>query len=224
MREGERGDVGAARPLGAAARAVGAPLGLVLGEPGGRARARAARSAACSPAPRSPRWSGSTGTSRQPSGSRPSARQASSIAARAVSSRRKTIARPAPGFRTQRVGKRQQETGAVPGPAVARDRARDGAPGTGPRAARRRSRERRARRRRRRTRSRRRRARAAGRGGWSRGHNLGLSSRLRVAEALPSLSCYPASARLEASGSASSDPRAALRRRAGRAVVHAGHR
>ena len=98
------------------------------------ARARAARSAASSRAAVEPSADGSTGTSRQPSGSSPSARQASSTTPRNHGSRRKHIAIPAPCDAGQRRRERQQHPRAVPGHAVRGPRAsvRDGGePGEG---------------------------------------------------------------------------------------------
>ena len=96
----------------------------------------------------SPRWSGSTGTSRQPSGL--DALRAAGLLERArvpISSRRKTIASPPPGVRTQRVRERQQQARAVSRLAVGRDRAAVAHPAQALEQERRRSRARRGRRR-----------------------------------------------------------------------------
>ena len=67
-----------------------------------------------------PSADGSTGTSRQPSGSSPSSRQPCSTASRAPSSRMKTIANPHPGSGSSADGQRQQDAGAVAGLAIGR--------------------------------------------------------------------------------------------------------
>ena len=97
-------------PLGPAARAVGARLVAPAQEQLLDARHGRERAA--------PSASVSTGTSRHSSGSSPSARQASSIASRAASSRRKTIAMPGTSLR-----QRQQHARAVAGLAVGGGRA-----------------------------------------------------------------------------------------------------
>ena len=75
-----------------------------------------------------PRAATSSGTSRQPAGSRPSARHASSTTFRSHGSRRKHIARPAPARPGERGRERQQHARAVAGDAVGSPRAavRDG--------------------------------------------------------------------------------------------------
>ena len=219
--EGERGDVGAARSLGAAAGAVGAPLRLVVGEAGGRRQQKLLD-------PRHRRPPELAEVVRIDRHHPPAERLEILGPAGLLDVRTRRIvaqehhSQPASRFRTHRVRKRQQETGSVTRPAVARDgapvahpaqaleqRVEDGA--GGPPAA-------------------------VGNeadpagvalGGrvverWSPTHNL--ASPPGCGWLRPCLRFGFRRRQSWKRCSASSDPRATLRRRAGRAVVHAGHR